>query len=300
MKDIIEVFSPVGCEEKIRELLKNRLRGKFDEIVVDNMGNLIAKAGNGSLCVECGMDTVGVMVVSTDDLTARFAPVGSVKAKDVLERRIVFENGVCGVVCCDEGKDSEDAKLSDLYIKFEEQTANIGDFGVVDPEFAEDDCAYVAYGLKGRIALAAVCEAVDFVEEMNDVTLLFSAQKRFGGKGLRAFFGANSFEKVITVDGWNGDGCVIVAKDEHVVANPFLRKDLEKLVVDNGIDAETVVTDENFYMNFISITCGDPCVAVGVPAVCEPGEPDRVGKTDFDTAVKLLVGILKGVRGKCL
>ncbi|MBQ7097574.1 MAG: hypothetical protein IJN96_05810 [Clostridia bacterium] len=293
MKDIIEVFSPVGCEEGIREILKNQLRCRFDEIVVDNMGNLIARVGNGSLCIECGMDSVGVMVVSADDSEARFASVGSVKAKDVFEKRIVFGNGACGLVCCDDGKDSENAKVSDLYIKFEGQTANIGDFGMVAPEYSEEDCAYVAYGLKNRVALAAVFEAVESVEELNNVTLLFSAQKRFGGKGLRAFFGANNFDRVITVDGWSGDGCVIVAKDEHVVSNPCLRKELEKVVADKDIDVETVVTDENFYMNFITIACGDPCAAIGVPVVSEHGEPDRVGKADFDTAVKLLAGILK-------
>lgn len=295
MKDIIEAFSPVGCEERMREFLKNRLKGKFDEIVTDNMGNLIAKAGNGGLCIECGMDSVGVMVVSTDDLTARFASVGNIKVKDVLERRIVFENGACGVVCCDEDKDSEAAKLSDLYISFDEQTAEIGDFGVIEPEFTEDECAYTAYGLKGRIALAALCRAVNSVEEINNATLLFSAQKRFGGKGLRAFFGVNNFDKVITLDGWKGDGCAIVAKDEHVVSNPFLRKELEQMVIDNDIDVQTVVTDENFCMNFINITCGDPCAAIGIPAVCEQGELDRVAKCDFDTAVKMLVGILKEV-----
>lgn len=295
MKDIIEAFSPVGCEERIRELLKNRLKGKFDELVTDNMGNLIAKAGNGGLCIECGMDSVGVMVVSLDDLTARFASVGNVRVKDVLERKVVFENGACGVVHCDEDKEPEAAKLSDLYISFDEKTAEIGDFGVVDPEFAEDECAYAAYGLKGRIALAALCRAVDSVEEINNVTLLFSAQKRFGGKGIRAFFGAENFEKVITIDGWNGDGCVIVAKDEHVVSDPFLRKELEQLAIDKDIDVQAVVADENFYMNFINITCGDPCAAIGIPAVCEQGEPDRVARCDFDTAVKMLVCILKEV-----
>ena len=295
MKDIIEAFAPVGCEERIRELLKKRLKGKADELVADNMGNLIAKVGNGGLCIECGMDSAGVMIVSTDALTARLAPVGKVKVKDVLERRIVFESGACGVVCCDEDKEAENAKFSDLYISFDGQTAGIGDFGVIESEFAEDDCAYSAYGLKERIALAALCRAVDSVAEINNVTLLFSAQKRFGGKGLRTFFGANSFDKVITIDGWDGDGCAIIAKDEHAVANLCLRKELEKLAVENGIDAETAVTDEDFYMNFINITCGDPCAAIGIPAVCEQGEPDRVAKCDFDTAVNLLISILKEV-----
>ena len=64
MRDIVETLAPSGEEGALREILKQKLRGKFDEIRIDNMGNLIARSGNNSLCIECGMDGIGVMVVS--------------------------------------------------------------------------------------------------------------------------------------------------------------------------------------------------------------------------------------------
>lgn len=293
MKELINAFAPSGCESQLRELLTKRLKGKFDQIRKDNMGNLIASVGDGGLCVECGMDTQGIMVVSVLENEVRFAPVGKVAVRDILERKVSFENGACGKVFCDEATDDEKAKLSDLYIELESGSVEVGEFGTVDAGFSEDEYGYNGYGLSERIGLAAVCKAVENISEPENLTVLFSAQKRLGARGARGFFGNGNFEKIITVDGCSEDGCVIVAKDEKMVAEPELRRRLEKIAEEAELDVETVVCDENFSMDQVYVSCGDPCAAMGINVICEEGEPDRVSKADFDTAVKFIEEILK-------
>lgn len=301
IKDIIEAFSPSGNEENIREILKKRLRGVFDEISTDNMGNLVAKSGDGGgLCIECGMDSCGVMIVSKDENRAYFAAVGAVKPKELAKRTIVFANGQTGVVRLDDEADLKKAKLSDLYIETETNGLSIGDFGAVAAEFSEEEGGYTGWGLKNRIALAAVCEALEGLENAKNVTVLFSAQKRLGGRGLRAFFGANSFEQIITIDGCRDDGCVIVAKDVKVATERSLRLKLEEIAEKGKIAAQTVVSEENFFLEQLRAE-GNLCGAVGISVICEEGEKQRVNKSDFLDAVRLIAGILEtGGKERCL
>lgn len=295
MKDIIEAFAPSGEEGALREILMNRFRKLFDEFSIDNMGNLIAKSGGGGLCIECGMDSLGVMVVSKDESGVRFAPVGDLKVKNTVGRTVVFADGVAGEVCCDEEKTEESARIADLYINLKDtDNVEIGDFGGFSTEFEEEECAYSGYGIGNRIGLAAVCKALGNVDELCDITVLFSAQKRLGGRGLSAYLRVNSFERIVTIDKNEDDGCTIIAKDERAVSNPQLRKMLESIAEKRDVLADTIVCSKNFFMEQISVACGDPCAAIGIGLICEDGEKERVNKSDFEGAVSLITGLLKG------
>lgn len=294
MRDIVEAFAPSGEEGALREILKQKLRGKFDEFRTDNMGNLIARSGDGRLCIECGMDSIGVMVVSKESHRVKFSPVGQMKAKEIIGRKVTFVNGVSGEICCDEEKKVDDAKLSDLYINMDETTVDIGDFGGFEMEYEEEECAYCGYGLGSRIGLAAVCKAIEQTEDIENVTVLFSSQKCLGARGLQAFFGANSFQRIVVVDGCSDDGCTIIAKDARSVSNRNLRMTLENIAEKREVLADTVVSEHNFNLEKISTSCGDPCAAIGICVDGGKGEKERVSKFDFDMAVGFLTGLLKG------
>ncbi len=292
IKEIFETFSPSGNEERIRKLLKQKLCGKFDRVETDNLGNLMAVSGNGGICIECGMDTTGVMVVSKTDTRAYFASVGAAKPVDLADRRIAFENGSTGTVKYDEKLDLKLAKMSDLYIEMDTEDVNIGDFGAVVLGFNEDESAFSGYGLKNRIGLAAVCSALELADGIEDITILFSAQKRLGARGISAFFRAHCFDAVITVDACSNEGCVVIAKDARAVASIGIRSEIENIVNEKKLDAETAVSDENFYLEQILVSGNTNCGAVGISVLCEDNGPQIVNKTDFDTAVKLLTAFL--------
>lgn len=294
VKDLVEVFSPSGCEEQIIKYLIRKLSEVCDEIKTDTFGNMIAtRQGKGKgLCFECGIDSRGVMVAAKDAEKVYFAAVGDIKPEVVVDREIIFADGNSGRVKYD-GENLKDAKIADLYIEMDTKDVNIGDFGVVKAEFCEETDIFSAYGLSDRIGVAAVCETVRRLDKDCGFTILFSAQKRLGGRGIRAFFGANTFDAVITVDGCNekcDNGGLLIVKDAKAVAPVVLRNKAEDIIQSNNIPITPVVSDTNFFMETISISgTGNHCIGVCVPVQGEDKEKQSVKKGDFDAVVNLLV-----------
>ncbi len=296
VKTLTEIFSPSGFEDGIRELLISKLGRRFDKILVDNLGNLILRTGKAErLCIECGMDSAGVMVVSKGDDRLFFSAFGGLEPKSMIDRKIVFANGELGIVRIDEKVEPEKAKFSDLYIEIETEQINIGDFGAIVGEFGESDDKYSAYGIKNRIGLAAVCQAIAECGECHDVTILFSAQKRLGGRGIRAFFSNKKFDRVILVDGCGADGgCMIVAKDSRTVSNVSLRETVEEVAKTENISSKTVVCEDNFYMENIIFGGNDSrCVALGISVKTEDDKKESVKKEDYAEMVKLVKELMK-------
>ena len=294
IKDLTETFSPSGCEERIVKYLISRLSNVCDEIKTDNFGNLIAtRQGRGeNLCFECGMDSRGVMVVAKDTEKVYFAAVGNIKPENIVDKEIVFANGDGGSVK-DDGENIKDAKISDLYIEMDTNGVNTGDFGVIKSEFCEDAEAFSAYGLSERIGVASVCEALSRLDRECGFTVLFSAQKRLGGRGIRAFFGANTFDAVITVDGCKencDNGGLLIVKDAKAVAPRELRNKVDDVIAENNIHITPAVSETNFFMETISVSGeGNHCIGIGVPVQGEDKEKQIVKKADFDAVVELLV-----------
>jgi len=290
IKEILTAFSVSGCEEKVGQLLIESLKDKFDEICIDNLGNVIAKKGvSPKLLIECGMDSSGIMVVDNSDKKLWFSAFGGLKAKDLIGKKIVFENGICGEVRYD-GEKCDEAKISDLYIETDSSKISVGDFGMLRHEFTEDSESYFGYGLKYRAGLLAVHQAVRDAD--GSFAVLFSAQKRIGGKGIKAFLGANHFDRVITVDAFcetQDGGCVIVAKDSTAVASASLRKALEDIAKVQNIDAKTVVCDENFFgSSFLTSGSGADWIGVGVLVKAEEDGKEKLCKKTFEDIVNLL------------
>lgn len=296
IKAITETFSPSGYEEKIIQYLSSQLSGVFDEVKTDNFGNLIAiRHGKGkSVCFECGMDSRGVMVVAKEDGKAYFSAVGSIKPELIVDKEIVFADGSFGTAKYD-GENLSEAKISDLYIEMDTEKLSIGDFGVIVADFSENDDAFFANGIGDRIGVAAVCEAVKQIDKGCGFTLLFSAQKRLGGRGIRAFFGDNEFDTVITVDGSSDKcdgGCLLVVKDAKAVAPKELRNKAEEIAISANVPVTPVVSETNFFMETVSITGrGADCIGIGIPVQGGGKEKESVKKADFAAAVRLLIQI---------
>lgn len=304
IKELCNVFSPSGQEENMREYISKSVSDVFDNIKVDNIGNLICqKEGKPrSLCIECGMDSCGVMVVSKSEGKAFFSGVSGVSAAYIVDKKVTFKNGEVGVVRYD-GKSLENAKLTELYIEMNTQNIRVGDFGVVAAEYFEDRDKIFANGLGSKIPIAAVVKAVKESQSDKELTVIFSAQHRFAAKGIKAFFGANEFDKVITVDGAScemgaksGEGCLIVALDKTGVSDKGLRDKTENITSEAKIKSQTAVTDENLCIEAISTAGkGTSCVAFGVPVLHKGKTYESVMKTDFDSVVALIKACIENL-----
>ena len=92
-----------GNESAVREFIETQIKD-YCRIETDNAGNLIAfkkgaRTPEKRVMFAAHMDEVGFIVTSvTDDGYIKIAPVGGIDARVMLGTRILFENGVRGVV----------------------------------------------------------------------------------------------------------------------------------------------------------------------------------------------------------
>lgn len=295
ISEIYNVFSPSGSEGKMREYVMKRISGKFDEIKADNFGDLIAKSGSGEFCIECGMDSCGVMIVSLDEKTAHFAGVGGINAEYLIGKKILFKEGGIGIVRYD-GKTSSESKISDLYMECDTENLKIGDFGVVKSGYCEISDKIFANGLGNKIGLAAVLEALDDFDKIDNLCVLFSAQKRLGARGIQAFFGANESDRVLCVEGVSAqevEECAVVVADQNGVCDAEFKEDLKKYTHNFAVSGENLCI-----ANITATGKGASCGVIGIPISNKSKNFESVKKEDFNNAVKLLKSIIKDLQDK--
>ena len=188
-------------------------------------------------------------------------------------------------------------------VEADTQNICIGDFAVIAGGFFENSTKLFANDLSTKIAIAAVLQAVRAIDTGNDLTVLFSAQRRFAAKGIKTFFGCNDFDEVITVDGViceNGiksnHGCAVVAVDSRGVSDKAFLDKVENLAKNCDEKIQTAVTGENLCLETISTSGrGANVVALGIP-VMHKGKPfECVLKSDLDETVQLLKNIIEEV-----
>ncbi len=295
INELYDIFSPSGSEGKMREYIIEKISGKFDEIKADKFGNLIAKSGKNDFCLECGMDSCGIMIVSVEDKTAHFAGVGGINAGYLIGKKILFADNSIGIVRYD-GKTPSESKISDLYLECDTKNLNVGDFGIVKSGYCETEDKVFANGLGNKIGLAAVLEALNKFERIENLCVLFSAQKRLGARGIQAFFGAEEFERVITVDAVaseNFKNTAFAVADKNGVCSADFKEDLKKYT------DSFAVTDENLCIANISASGkGASCSALGIPIYNRNKNFETVKKEDFDKGAELLKSIIADLQNK--
>ncbi|MBR5155807.1 MAG: hypothetical protein IKW62_04955 [Clostridia bacterium] len=295
ISEIYSVFSPSGREEKMREYIADKISGIFDKVESDNFGNLVARSGNGDFCIECSMDSCGIMIVHIEDGKAYFAGVGGINAEYLIGKKILFCDNSIGIVRYD-GKTPNEAKVSDLYLECDSSNLKIGDFGVVKSGYCETGDKMFANGLGSKIGLAAVLETLTKFEKIDNLCVLFSSQKRLGARGIQAFLGANEFDKIITVEGVADKSikaCALVVADRNGVCNTDFKDELEK-VIDN-----IAVTDDDLCMGNITASGkGAKCAALGIPVSHKDKNFECVKKTDFFSGADYLKEVIENLQNK--
>ncbi len=303
LKNILDAFSPSGSEDEMRDILTENLSSLFDDTKTDNLGSLIFhKAGRGTrICIECGMDTIGIMVTAHTEQKVYFAMVGGIAPQLLENKSIKFNGGARGIIRYD-GENISNAKPQDLYIELDSGSVKIGEFGALDPCFSISENYISSHDLGYKVPIFAVLEAISNTKITCDLTVIFSSQKRLGARGIAAFFGENNFDVVLTVDSISakgniksGDGALLVAKDKKCVSTPSLLRDTELRAKENNISCVTAVCDENLYIENISIAGkGSNCLSVAIPIEHRGKGNERVHRSDITSAAELIKLILQG------
>jgi len=260
MKKLSDCFSPSGREKNVREMIIDEIKDYVGEMKVDPLGNLIArKKGNGKkILFSAHMDQIGLIITHVDEKGfLRFSNVGGIHAKEIIGLRMIFDNGLEGVICQEELKDKEKLTMSKLYIdvastnkEFVQNNFNIGDMCVFKSEYYETEDCVICRAADDRIGCYILIEAIkNHPATENDVYYVFSVQEEVGTRGAKtAGYAINpdlgiALDVTATGDSLDGikmdvklgGGAAIKLMDKSMITHPEVKDLLTNLAEENNI-----------------------------------------------------------------
>lgn len=328
VKKLTETYGPSGHEEKIAQIIREEVGPFVDEMRTDALGNLICykKATLGhnpagrrvkKVMFSAHMDQIGLVVTFIDDSGfLRFSNVGGVKPYIISSQRVVFENGVKGVVNFEKAEDAKDAKMSKMFIDIgasskeeAEKLVKIGDCAVYDTRFDDAGDKLISKAMDNRASCAALVEAIKRMKpSCNDMYFVFSTQEELGVRGARAAsFSVNpDIGIACDVTGWGdspnvepfsvslGKGVAVKVKDASVIAHPKVKEAMVKVCEEKKLAYQFEVLEwGGTDAGAMSLNmAGVPSGAVSIPCRYVHTPSEMIDVNDLEAAIELIVGLI--------
>lgn len=322
LKELCELNGTSGNEDAVREyIIKNIGNAEYK---VDNLGSVIVKVGsnNRRISINAHTDEVGFIVTGiTAEGYLRFSTVGGIDPRVCLDRTVVTEKGVKGVIgdkafhllSPDERTKCSkfDELLIDIGAENEEQAkaaVSLGDFVYFDSDYIEFGDGFIkAKALDDRIGCMLMLE---FINEGFEGTYCFNVQEEVGLRGSKCT--AESVNADIAVilesttaadlDGVTGADRVCVLGEGPVISfmdnRTIYDRELYRLAMDTakelGIKAQTktAVAGGNDAGSIQTASGGTRVLAISLPTRYIHSGASVVKKSDIEATKILLKGLL--------
>ena len=215
MKKYTAAFSVTGREWHLAEIIEKDIAPYVDTVTKDALGNLIAfKKGLDStkrVMVAAHMDEIGFIVTGIDEKGyVRVHNLGGIPATADMYTKVVFENGLRGVLVPDQSTKAGDVTIKKLVIdigarsrKDAEKKVKIGDVCALECSFVRlMNNRFAAKAFDDRLGCAVAVKAASLVgTPAYDTYYVFTVQEEVGCRGSRtaAFTIAPTFGIAIDV-----------------------------------------------------------------------------------------------------
>lgn len=319
-KKLVEIYSPSGNEDNIRNFIMNEIKDYVDEIEIDPLGNLIGrKKGKGKkIMIAAHMDQIGLMVTDIDDEGfLRFTNIGGISPFISLGQKVIFENGTVGVIFSEPVDNMGKLKLENMFIDIgvsnKEEAAekvNIGDICVYESGFSENDNVIFSKCLDDRIGCFVAIEAIKKIKSSNnDLYFVFTVQEEVGLRGARTSAYKINPSLGIAIDVTStGDtpkakrfavglnrGTAIKVKDNSILTHPKVKNLMIEIAEENNIPYQMEVLEfGGTDSGAIHLTRdGVPTGAISIPTRYIHSTVEMASKKDINSSVDLLVKLLE-------
>ena len=312
LKKLVNAYGPSGREDIIRELIKDEITPYVDEVYTDTIGNLIAhKKGSGKkIMLAAHMDEIGICVTYIEDNGfLRFCAVGGLYEKDLNARKVIFKNGIVGVIGIDE--DNKDKKITKMFIDIgtksgeeTEKIISIGDIAVFCGDFVQQNDILISKAMDNRAGCYVLIESIKNIKSQNDLYFVFTVQEEVGLRGAKtSAFGimpdyaiavdvtdVGDTPENIKIDTKLGGGACIKVMDKSVLCDSFVRSLLIELAKSNKINYQLeVMTDGGTDAGAISLTgAGVRTGGVSIPTRYIHSPSEMISKKDLQDCINLL------------
>jgi endoglucanase len=200
IQKLVETPGPSGYEHQVRDLVKKEIEALVDELVVDRLGNLIARkgtpqAGGSKIMLAAHLDEVGVAATHIDEQGfVRFLPVGALSPLTCLGSRVQFLNGASGVIGAERLADEDKTPaFGQLFIDLglsnrEACPVRVGDEAIFVQPFVDLGQRLVGKALDDRVGVALLVEVLRQMQEQkldspHGLYFVFSVQEQVGARG---------------------------------------------------------------------------------------------------------------------
>ncbi|MEK7396585.1 MAG: M42 family metallopeptidase [Candidatus Poribacteria bacterium] len=323
MKDLIkrltEEYGPSGSEGKVNEMIKQEITPYVDEVKFDKLGSLIAvKKGSGAkVMLAAHADEIGLIVTYIDkEGFLRFDTIGGVSIFRLTGMRVVFADGLIGVISAEKG-DPATAGVDKLYIDIgatskeeAESKVSIGDFAVFRQDCVDLGDRIVAKAMDDRIGCVVLVEAAKRLKDSpNEIHFVFTVQEELGLRGATASAYSVDPDIGIAVDVTRtgdtpessimevslGKGPAIKVKDSGIIANPKVRDLLVQTAKEQNIpyQFEVLIGGSTDASSIERTRGGVPSGVISVPSRYVHSPSEMVDINDVENSIKLLVAVLE-------
>lgn len=320
IKKFVETPGPSGSEDKIRAAVHEEIKAYADEIQVDALGNLIArkgvrKEGGLRIMVSAHIDEIGLMVTHIDAAGfVRFMPIGGVSPLTCLGGRVLFMNGVQGVIGMEKVGKGKMPTLRQLFIDVgassrEDCPVSVGDVCGFERPFMDLGNRLVAKSMDDRIAAVVAVEAMRALKDTpHEIFFVFSVQEEVGLRGaITAAYGVDpelglaidvtrcgDTPKTIKMETALGKGPAIKVRDASFIADPRVVNWMIETAKQARLPYQMEVLEAGgtdgraIQLTRAGVPTG--CLSLVCRYLHTPSE--MVDKNDVDNAIKLLVALL--------
>lgn len=317
LKKLTEASGVSGCENEIRDVITNELKAYADEIYTDTLGNLIVhKKGTGKkIMFAAHMDEIGVAVTFIEkDGFLRFANVGGLYTKELLGRRVIFKNGLTGVIYTE--KDNKQSLMSKMYIDIgaesgEEAAKNVsvGDTAVFEGAYHRNGNRIISKALDNRTGCCVLIEAAKRVKSNNDLYFVFTTQEEVGLRGAKTAAYTVDPEYAIAVDVTDtgdtpecpvmevklGKGAAIKVMDRSIMCDPDVRTAMIETAKAHNIPYQLeIMTDGGTDAGAMHLTrAGVKTGGISLPTRYIHSPSEMADLNDLSSCVELLSATLE-------
>ena len=321
---LLSVLAVPGCtgdEDAIAKAIEALVKPYVDDITRDAMGNLICtKRGNGPRIMLAGhMDQIGVVAHDIDDKGfVRVTPVGGLAPNTLYSKRILFGNGVQGVLMRETDHPDDAWTFPRCYVDIgaatrEEAQALVpcGTFGIVPHDatlLANHRIA--APAMDDRAGCAVIIEALKAMKNVPaTVIAVFTTQEEVGLRGSTAAAWSQQPDMGIALDVTTvgdtpkcprnacklGGGAAIKMLDGGMVPTPALRNHMIAMAEKRGIPYQREVlpggtTDARAMQ---TAHAGIPSGCISIPTRYVHSMVETIDLADMKACIDLLVAMLE-------
>ncbi len=305
--ELLKTPAPCGSEKTFCELIEKHTVQYSDKQYIDKLGNLIVrKSGNGKrFMLTANMDEPAIAVNYIEQNgRLRFSYIGTDKQELLIGCRVVFQNGLNGIICADNQK-AENARQMYIEIGCEsreeaQKKISAGAFGIVYNKCVKLENNKIAgSGMSNKAGIIILIEVIKRLVSTNyDTYFVFTTQKNMSNKGVKAAVFDVEPEIAITVEGICesseiSKGACIKVRDKGVICQPDIVDTLISIAKNKEIPYQLEASDNASQAGDIYksgsgvITCG-----VGYPVKkCAPGF-EIINLDDLQSAVSVILSFL--------